>query len=169
VLPVNVAVLANTKTPLPFSVRLPLPETPPENDSGPPTIVASTAPFNASSAAIVVSPACGPTKIRLLTPRLLPAIEKSLDKNDSEPKVVPAGRSFSVCVTAAPRNTRSSSIPGTKPPAQFAASDQRLSLPPPSQMQIASKALSSRGSKKKRRVLRRLPPPCQLPCLPPRL
>ena len=75
VFPVKVAPALTIKTPLPFSVRLPLPETTPESDSGPPTIVASTAPRSARSAAIVAPAVHGPTRMRLVTPRLFPAIE----------------------------------------------------------------------------------------------
>ena len=65
-------------------------------------MVASTEPFKPTSAPIVAPLAPGPTKIRLLTARLFPAIEKSLARNDSERKAVPAGRSFSVWVVPSP-------------------------------------------------------------------
>jgi len=61
--------------PLPISVRLPLPETVPESDNGPPTMAARTDPFKATCAAIVAPLAPGPTMRPLVIPKLFPVIE----------------------------------------------------------------------------------------------
>ena len=79
-----------------------------------------------------------------------PAMEKPAASTSMLWNAVPAARSLSVAVLAAPVNTSSSPACGVVllPPEtrQLAASDQWLVVPPPTQVQIDKSVLDSKGS-----------------------